>query len=77
MTAYGTKTQPWVIEEEPAPQRLALGRQPASLIIRKPDPFALEMLTKYPILLLKVLHDLLLLPIQPARQRHHQNRPRL
>ena len=33
------------------------------------------MLAKHPILFLKVLDDILLLPIQPSCQRHHNNLP--
>jgi hypothetical protein len=34
-------------------------------------------LAKHPILFLKVLDDVLLLPVQPSCQRHHQNLPRM
>ena len=60
-----------------SPQRLALGRQTTTLTIGETDPLALEMLTKHPILFLKVLHDVLLLPVQPPGQCHHQNLPRV
>ena len=49
--------------QHPPSQRLALDRQTATLVIGETGPLALEMLTKNPILLLKVLQDILLLPM--------------
>ena len=59
------------------PSALPLAGQTTTLVIGETDPLALEMLTKHPVLFLKVLHDVLLLPIQPSGQRHHQNLPRM
>jgi hypothetical protein len=57
------------------PMRQAVQQTP--LVIGETEPLALQMLAKQPILLLKVLDDVLLLTIPPSCQRHHQNPPRM
>jgi hypothetical protein len=59
--------------QEPFPtDRLGLGRESPSLLIRESQSLSAELLAQYSILLLQVLDDILLTTIHPSREGQHQ-----
>src|SRR5688572_20261824 len=55
-----------------SPEPLAAFRQPASILIGEAKPFGIEARTEISILFPKIIDCALLMPVEPARQYHHE-----